>query len=77
MVEGKKGQKNTALVVENGEKGNSFLTKQEFHELAAVPAEVEWFANMGIFAQPRKKVNFPENDVRWIFLALHKPLNIR
>ncbi len=25
---------------------NGFLTRKEFHELAAVPAEVEWFANI-------------------------------
>ncbi len=53
----KKGQKmaikNTSLAVvkkdvmnSNDENGSGFLTRKEFHELAAVPAEVQWFANI-------------------------------
>lgn len=39
-------ENNLPEVVKNGSNGNGLLSRQEFHQLADVPAEVEWFANI-------------------------------
>ncbi len=72
----KKGQKNTALEVSRSKaNGNSFLTRKEFHELAAVPAEAEWFANI---QNPRTRRAY-QGDIQEFmgFVGIHRPEEFR
>jgi site-specific recombinase XerD len=69
------GKKTTLVGAKNGGKGNSFLTKQEFHTLAQVPSEVEWFANI---QNPRTRRAY-QNDIHEFraFVGIGRPEEFR
>jgi hypothetical protein len=60
---------------ESGESASGALTDPEFHQLAAVPAEAEWFAHLD---NPRTRRAY-QNDLRdfMAFFGIQQPNEFR